>query len=107
MARYMIQATYTPQAWAAMVKNPVDRGAAVRALLEKAGGRLESIYFCFGENDVIVIAEMPDNVTAAAVALAANSAGHLRSLSTTVLMTVEEIMAAERKAGDLTYSGPT
>lgn len=109
MAHYLIQAAYTPEASAAMVKNPQNRAEAARALVESCGGRLESLYFAFGEYDVIVLGEVPDDVSAAAVSLTAAASGAFKVFRTTPLMTAEEAMQAMRKAGQAsaTYRPPT
>lgn len=101
MAIYMLQAAYTPEAWAKMAKNPEDRRAAIRPLLEKAGCKLIEMYFALGKFDVVTLLEAPDAATAGAVAIAAAGAGHLRVAQTTALLTVEEAMAAMKKAGSL------
>ncbi len=97
---------HTPQAWANLARNPEDREQAIRGLLERAGGKFHSLYYCFGEHDLVVLMEAPDAATAAAVSIAATAAGHLKSVQTTVLMTVKESMEAMRKAGKLTYQAP-
>jgi uncharacterized protein with GYD domain len=99
MAIYMLQAAYTPEAWAKMARNPEDRRQAIRPMLEKAGCRLIEMYFSFGKFDVITLIDAPDAATAAAVAITAVGAGHLRAASTTPLLTVEEAMTAMKKAG--------
>lgn len=107
MPLYMIQATYTAQAIAAMTKNPQDRSIPVRELIQKFDGRLVGFYFCYGEYDVVIIGELPDDTTATAVALAAISPGHLKAFKTTKLFTVEETMEAMRKAGSATFPAPS
>jgi uncharacterized protein with GYD domain len=106
MALFLIQGSYTPQAWAALAKNPEDREQAIRGLVERAGGRFQNLYYCFGDKDVVGILEAPDSQTAAAISIAVTSAGHLKSLQTTVLMTSKEAMDAMKKAGKLTYQAP-
>jgi uncharacterized protein with GYD domain len=107
MAFYMIQGAYTAEALATMAKNPQDRSVPVRELVQKLGGRMISLYFCFGEYDVVVLVELPDDTAATAVALAAVSPGHLKAYKTTKLFTVEETMEAMRKAGSLAFPGPS
>ena len=107
MPYYMIQGSYTSDAWTAMVKNPVDRTKAFRELIEKVGGRVIAFYYCFGEYDVVGITELPDHVSAAAGSLAAVAAGHLKNLKTTVLLTGDDTLAALRKAGGIGYKGPS
>ncbi|MFL5624390.1 MAG: GYD domain-containing protein [Ktedonobacteraceae bacterium] len=107
MPLYMTKAAYTPDAWAALVKNPQNREDVLRALIEKLGGRLVSFYYAFGEYDVYFIAEMPDETTITAAVLAATSAGHLKSIATTTLLTTQQAMEAMRKAGAQTYQAPS
>ena len=106
MPLYMTQVAYTPQAWAALTKKPENREEAFRGLVQKLGGRLVSLYNCFGEYDVVAIYEAPDETTAAAMVLAAVSPGHLKASKTTTLMTTEQTMEAMRKAGAQTYRAP-
>jgi len=44
MALYMTQFSYTPEAWAALMKKPEDRSVPLKALFEKLGGRLIGMY---------------------------------------------------------------
>lgn len=107
MPRYLIQASYSSAAAAAFVSKPQDRVAGVQALAEKLGGKLESFDFCLGEYDVIAVGSFPDDTTAAAMALAVNAPGHLRSYRTTRLMSPQEFLAAQQKAQGTSYQAPT
>ena len=62
-------------------------------MVRDLGGTLEAFYFAFGESDVFVIIDLPDNVSSAAVSLAG---GAVRA-STTVLITPEEMDQAVQK----------
>jgi uncharacterized protein with GYD domain len=106
MPLYMLQFTYTPEAWAALARHPENRFEVVRRLLEGLGGRLVAGYYCFGEYDGVLLTELPDNTSSAAASLAANAAGHLKTIKTTPLLTVEETMEAMRRAGGVAYRGP-
>jgi len=106
MTLYMTQFAYTAEAWAALAKNPQDRGAAFRQLVEKMGGKMVGIYYCFGEYDGLVLYEAPDETTALATVLAAITPGHLKATKTTMLLTMETTMEAMRKAGGVAYTGP-
>ena len=106
MPYYLVQGSYTPEAWAKMCQSPEDREKLYGSLLEKAGGKLVAFYYAFGEDDVVAIIEAPDNATASALALAVGSVGHLKSFKTTPLVTNAEGMAAMKKAGGLKYRGP-
>jgi uncharacterized protein with GYD domain len=107
MALYMTQLAYTPQAWAALAKKPEDRGAAFGKLVEKFGGKLHNIYYCFGEYDGLIIYEAPDNETATAAIIAAVTPGHLKATKTTVLFTMQQEMKVLERAGQATYAAPT
>ena len=106
MAHYMVQAAYTAEAIAAMVKNPEDRAAAIRPVVEKLGGKLESIWFCFGDYDVVGISQMPDNVSAAAFAFAVSQGGKIKSFKTTPLMSTGDAVKAMKKAAGAGYRPP-
>ena len=106
MPFYLVQASYTSQSTAAMIKNPQDRAAAVRPVIERMGGKLHGIWFSFGEFDAVVIAEMPDNVSAAAVSMAVGSSGGISAYRTTPLLTTAEAMEAMKKAGGVGYQPP-
>ena len=106
MPRYLVQASYTTAAAAAFVNNPQDRVAGVRALAQKVGGSLESMDYCLGDFDLVAVATLPDDLTAAAMALAVNSAGHIKSYKTTRLMSAEEFLSAQQKAHGVTYQAP-
>jgi uncharacterized protein with GYD domain len=107
MPHYLSQVSYTPEAWARLVANPQDRIEAVRAPIEKLGGRIHNAFFAFGEFDVVVITEMPDNVSAAAIAIAFAAGGAVKNEKTTPLMTTTEALEAIRKAGTSGYRSVT
>lgn len=106
MARYMVEFSYTKEAAGALVKKPEDRSAVVGELIGKLGGRLLDFYYTFGDYHGVLIAELPDNVAALAVDMAAVAPGHISKIKTTVLLTPQEAMAAMQKAGDLALRPP-
>lgn len=106
MAKFLIQVSYTPQAWAALIKNPHDRTQVLKPVLEKLGGSFGGVYFAFGDYDIIGVLDLPGNVDAAAFAIAASAGGAIRSIKTTPLMTIEEGIGAMRKAGASGYAPP-
>jgi uncharacterized protein with GYD domain len=97
------QVSYTKEAWKRLVADPQDRLDVVRAPIEKLGGRLHTAYFAFGPFDVLAITEMPDNVSAAAIAIAFAAGGAVANIQTTPLMTAAETIEALRKAGTCGY----
>src|SRR6187431_688902 len=100
---YLTRFSYTPEAWARMVKNPEDRRNAARSYIESVGGKLHGFWYAFGEYDGYNLWEAPDNVSMAAVALAISSGGALSKFETTVLLTVEETLDALRRAQKVSY----
>lgn len=106
MPLYMSQFAYTPEAWAALTQEPQDRSIAVSGLMESMGGRLVAFYHSFGEYDGVIIFESPDDTSAAAGVLAAVTPGHVKSIKTTTLLSVEDTMEAMRRAGGVSYQGP-
>ncbi|MGB9458525.1 MAG: GYD domain-containing protein, partial [Bryobacteraceae bacterium] len=85
MASYLFQISYSAEAWAAMIKHPQDRVSAVSKAVEKLGGKVGSFWMAFGEYDLIGVLEMPDNVSAAAFAVAVAGGGACKNVKTTPL----------------------
>ena len=85
MAIYMFKGTYTQASIQAMVENPVDRTALISKACESFGGKLLNVFMAFGEDDVIVITELPDDVTAAAFSAQIAVAGTASRFSPTQL----------------------
>jgi uncharacterized protein with GYD domain len=106
MATYLIQASYTSEALATLVKKPQDRTAAIRATVQKLGGSLVGQWGSFGEHDVVLIVDMPDAVSAVAFKMAAFAGGALRGGVVTPLFSPEEGGAAAKKAGGAGYKPP-
>lgn len=106
MPFYLHQVTYSPEALARLIANPQDRFDVVRAPIEKLGGKVKDAFFAFGPYDAVLISEMPDNVSAAAISLAFAAGGALRSCQTTALLTTAEALEAMRKAGKSGYKSP-
>jgi uncharacterized protein with GYD domain len=107
MADYMLQLSYSAAAYAALVKKPENRVEAVRKVIEKLGGKIVGIWFAFGDHDVVGIIEMPDNVGAAAFAMAISAGGACKHIKTTPLLSIDEAMAAMKKAGSSGYKPVT
>jgi uncharacterized protein with GYD domain len=106
MALTMIQFSYKPEIVGKLIKNPEDRSVAVKNLIEKAGGKMLAFYYCYGDYDGIIIADMPDSSSGLATTMAAFAAGGTAKLKTTVLISVEEAMEAMKKAADLNIEMP-
>jgi uncharacterized protein with GYD domain len=106
MPLYLTRFSYTPETWAKLIKHPEDRRAAATKYIESVGGKLHGFWYAFGDHDGYNLWEAPDNVSMAATALAISAGGAVSSFHTTVLMTVEETVAALQKAGSIAYRAP-
>ena len=106
MPLYLTRFSYTPETWAKLINNPEDRREAARQYIESVGGKLHGFWYAFGEHDGYNLWEAPDNVSMAATALAIGAGGALRSVETTVLLTVEDTLSALSKASSIKYQPP-
>jgi uncharacterized protein with GYD domain len=104
MPKYLIEATYTPEGLRGVMKDKASgRKAAIEKLVSGIGGKLESMYYAFGEADVFVLFDCPDVVSAGALSLAVSASGLVR-IKTIPLLTVEETDQALNKT--ITYRPP-
>jgi uncharacterized protein with GYD domain len=104
MAKYLLEARYTVEGAKGVAREGgTGRRNAVLHLAESLGGKLESFYFAFGDVDAYVVVDLPDNITASAVALAVNQSGGA-SVKTIVLISPEDIDQAGKKTVD--YRAP-
>lgn len=104
MAKFMIHGTYTADGAKGLIKEGGSgRKAAVQKALEGLGGKMESYYYTFGADDVIVICDLPDAISGLALSLAVNASGTVH-ISTTPLLSVEDVDAACKKV--VSYRAP-
>jgi uncharacterized protein with GYD domain len=104
MPKYLIEASYTAEGLKGLQKDKASgRVAAITKAIEALGGKFECMYFCLGENDVIVIVEAPDIASLAALNIAVSSTGLART-KTTALLTIEETDKALAKS--VSYKAP-
>jgi uncharacterized protein with GYD domain len=104
MQKFLIKATYTAEGAKGLLKEGGSkRRAAIQKLIEGLGGKLESFYYAYGDDDAYIISDLPDAATGLAISLAVNASGAVR-LSTTPLMTPEEVDAAAKKT--VNYQAP-
>ena len=100
MPKFLIEASLTAQGVKGVqTEGGTARRQAVMSAVESVGGQLESFHFGFGDRDVFVIADFPDNKSAAAMALAVNASGAVTT-RTVVLLTPEEVDAAAKHSVD-------
>ena len=104
MPKYLLQVNYTLDGVkGVLAKGGSARKAAAQAAAKSVGGKVESFYFAFGSTDVFVVADLPDNSAAAALALTVTSGGGA-TVATTVLLTPDELDQAA--ASKVKYQPP-
>ena len=106
MPLYLTQFSYTPETWAKLIRHPEDRRKAAQAYIESVGGKLHGFWYAVGGHYGYNLWEAPDNVSMAATALAIGSGGAVKSIQTTVLLTVEDTLSALEKASSIGYRRP-
>ena len=107
MPHYLQQVAYSQEGWNALVANPHNRIEAVRPAIARLGGKIEAAWFSFGNYDIVVITELPDNVSAAGIAMAFAAGGACKSVQTTPLISPEDAMEALNKARECGYRPAT
>ena len=98
MAKYLLRGSYTLEGAKGLQKEGgVARMKAAEAAAKSAGGKLDSLYFAFGADDVFAVVDFPDAAGAAAMSLAINTGGGFKG-NLTPLITPEEMDAATKKS---------
>jgi uncharacterized protein with GYD domain len=106
MPTYMVQASYTSTAWNKLVQRPENRMEVLKPVVEKLGGRILAWYYTFGDYDVVVLFEVPTNVTAAAFSMAIGGSGAVKEFKTTILMSPDDGFDAMLLAQGAGYRPP-
>jgi uncharacterized protein with GYD domain len=106
MPRYMVQFSYSPEAWTSLIRHPQNRAEALNTMLQELGARLVDMYFYYGEWDGFVIIEAPDDTSFVASLLAGNAPGHLKATKISRLYSAEENLEILRRASEVSYQGP-
>ncbi|MER6014832.1 GYD domain-containing protein [Streptomyces bluensis] len=97
MPKFLIQSTYTTEGTKGLLSEGASgRRAAVEQVVTGLGGKVEAMYFAFGEDDLVLIVDFPDPVSMAAVSLTVKASGALRTRATP-LLTLDEIDEASRR----------
>ena len=104
MPKFLLKATYTSDGAKGLLKEGgTKRRAAVQKIIEAAGGKLETFYYAYGDDDAFIIADLPDVMAGLAISLTVNASGAVR-LSSLPLITPEEVDAASKKS--IEYRAP-
>ena len=105
MPKYLIEASYTTEGVSGVAeKGGTARQEAVQQLIAAAGGKLESLYFAFGDADVYAVVELPSNEAAVAIALSINRSGSTK-IRTIPLLTPAQVDAAAKMAPEYRRPG--
>jgi uncharacterized protein with GYD domain len=106
MPKYLVQVSINKDGIRDVLSKAKGTGlrAAVTKFAESAGGKLDAYYFAFGQHDVVAIMDLPDNVSAAALSVAANGTGAV-GVAMTPLITPEEMDRAVEKSATLAVPG--
>lgn len=98
MPKYLISGSYSAEGLKGLQKDKASgRRRAVTAAIEGLGGKLEAAYYALGKDDVYLIADLPDNATAAALGIAASASGLVHT-RTVALLSIEELDGALAKS---------
>lgn len=106
MPLYMIQASYSSEAWGRLVQRPEDRAGALKPVIERLGGQLLSWYYAFGDFDVVVLVDLPSNVSAAAASMAVAAGKAVKDIKTTPLISPDDGFDAMLLAQGAGYQPP-
>ena len=109
MSLYMFKASYTSASIKAMVENPTDRSGMIAKACETFGGKMLHFLMAFGEDDAIMICELPDDVAAAAISAQVGASGGCSRIITIQLLSIEAWVKACTMARDVSsgYKAPT
>ena len=107
MPYYLVQLSYTKEAIKTLEEHPHNRTEAARPAFEELGITIREGFLAFGEYDVVLFIEAPDNVRAAAISMAVTAGGAIAHYKTTPLMTWDEGVEAMRIAGGSSYTPPS
>ena len=103
MGLYMYRATYNSETLSALIREPHDRIEVIRPALEAIRVNIVAGGYPFGDYDVLVVYEAPDDTTAASVAIAIGAGGAVKSAETTRLLSGQEWIESLRKAQGFAY----
>jgi uncharacterized protein with GYD domain len=101
MAHYLIEVGYTPESWNSQIDTKANVVERITPALKACGAKLESMYYAFGEVDLVGIIDFKQPEDAAGFALAVGASGALRTYRTTPLLTVEQGIESMRRAGEI------
>ena len=106
MAKHLIKASYNAEGIKGLLKaGGSNRQDAATKAIENVGGTVENFYFVFGDDDANLVADLPSEIAAAAIGIKVNASG-LVNISTTAILTPEQVGTACDKGTTLAYQAP-
>jgi uncharacterized protein with GYD domain len=106
MPKYLVEGRYTSDGLKGLAREGSSRRRAdIARTIESAGGKMESLYFAFGDADFYIVFDVPDNISAAALSVAANRSGFVTS-KMVVLITADELDQAIKKTSSIEFVPP-
>jgi len=97
MPKFLIQASYSAEGARGLIEEGASaRRKVIQQAVKSVGGKIESVYWAFGDVDTYLIVDFPDAVTAAGFSLSIASTGAVQ-LSTTLLLSAEDVDKARQK----------
>ncbi|HEX4703117.1 MAG TPA: GYD domain-containing protein [Pseudonocardiaceae bacterium] len=106
MSMYLVKFAFTAATWSHLIENLEDRRKVLEPVFASIGGKLHGYWYAFGDADVYILAELPNDAVAVDVITKVAASGSFESVSTTKLFTVDEVLDAIRGAADVKYAGP-
>lgn len=98
MAKLLLKGSYTAEGTKGLIKEGGSgRKAAIDKALKSVGGKVDAVYYAYGDADVYVIVDVPDGLSGLALSLVVNASGVVRA-TTVPLFTLEEVDAAAKKS---------
>jgi uncharacterized protein with GYD domain len=108
MRTYLIQVSYTAEAWRAQIESKQDVRQRAEPSAKQLGGEILGLYYSLGSYDLVGIVEFPTPEAAAAWSVLITSGGAVSRFETTQLLSVPEALTmlelASQAAG--TYTSP-
>ncbi len=104
MPTFIITGNYTQSAMKGMLANPSDRAEAARKMTEAAGGKQLAWYATTGATDFLIIVSAEDVTSVLSALMVVGASGAVANIQTQRAFSAEELMAIQKRAGEITAS---
>jgi len=106
MSTYLFHLVQTPATLAKLIAAPEDRRAVTEPIFKSVGGSVLGFWYGVGGSDVYVLGELPDDVVSTSLATKVAASGAFSSVTTTKLLSVEEMLTALGVSAATAYRAP-